>query len=186
MHEVVLHDPKELAKLSELRQPRRDVTSDTSTWWTRNESASFLSLSTQTLKNYEHDGKLHPLRVPRQDARGHEQVVVVYDPKELAKLPRGAGKFFAPQGPGELNASAYTLFEAGKSISQIVIELRQPSDTIHDLHAKWIDDGGADIVISPEARKALEILVGPFKDVTELVELVTEKLKVEVVQEEST
>ena len=135
-----------------------------------------MGVSTQTLKNYEIRGDLHPRRARRRDARGHEQLVVVYSPKELSKLPRGRGLSF-PREPQELNARAYELFEQGKSVREAVIALRETSDTVRDLRSRWLDDDGADIVITAEARKALETVVGPFEDVTELVTLLTTKRK---------
>ncbi len=178
-HIVVVHDPHELAHLRETlsAETKRKITTDTSTWLTRNEATDSLSLSVQTLKNYEARGFLHPLHVPRRDARGHEQIVVVYDPKELIKLPRGAGKPFSPREPGELNARANEMFEQGRSIREVVIALRETSDKIREWHDKWLNDGGSDIVISPEAKHALETMIGPFNDVTDLVELVAAKLK---------
>lgn len=179
-HIVVVHDPHELAHLRETlsADTKRKITTDTSTWLTRNEATDSLSISVQTLKNYEARGFLHPLHVPRRDARGHEQVVVVYDPKELIKLPRGAGKFFSPREPGELNARANELFEQNRSVREVVIALRETSDKVREWHDKWLADGGYDIVISPEAKHAFESMVGPFNDVTELVELVATRLKI--------
>ncbi len=176
---VVVHDPRALANVRSALQTdtKRKFTADTSAWLTRNEATDVLSVSTQTLKNYESRGLLHPLHVPRRDARGHEQVVVVYDPKELAKLPRGLGRPFAPRELGEINARAYELFNQGRSVQEVVIELREPSDKIRELREKWEIDGGEKLVVSPEAKRALETLLGPFEDVTALVELVTEKLK---------
>ncbi len=176
---VVVHDPKALTKLREtIRGKRDEVPNDTKSWLTRNESTDLLSVCTQTLKNYERQGKLHPIRVPRRDARGHEQLVVVYDPKELAKLPRGSGRPFGPREPGELNARANELFAQGKNVSEVVIELRETSDKVRELHDRWLDDSKATLVISNEAKGALENMLGPFTGVAELVELVTAKLAV--------
>jgi DNA-binding transcriptional MerR regulator len=177
---VIVHDPRELLKARKKLQdqPQSKDAIDTSTWLTRNESTDMLSISTQTLKNYEQRGMLHPLRVPRRDARGHEQHVVVYDPKELLKLPRGIGRpFISPREPGEIDARCYEMFDQGKTFREIVIALRQTSDNVRMLHERWLDDRGADMVITAEAKEALEAVVGPFTDVTELVMLVAKLVK---------
>jgi hypothetical protein len=179
-HVVVMHDPRELTKLrdklQELTRPTKSAnTIDTSTWLTRNESTDALSISIQTLKNYEERGLLHPARVPRRDARGHEQVVVVYDPKELAKLPRGIGRPFSPREPGEIYARCFEMFEQNRAFSDVVIEMRQTSDKVHELYERWLDDSRAIWVLNDEAKKALAQVLGPFASVTELVTLVQQR-----------
>jgi hypothetical protein len=148
---------------------------DTTRWLTRLESADLLNTSTQTLKNYERRGKLHPLRVARKDTRGHEQITVVYDPDELAKL-RSISRFVIPREPGDVCAHAFELFGEGKTEQEVLIEVRTTPEVIRDLHEKWFDMGGANLVISPDAKELFEKVVGPFGSVAELVVLVT-KLK---------
>lgn len=174
--DVVVHDPQALAALNQVLRAKTtsDASRDTSGWLTRNQSIDMLRVSTQTLKNYERQGKLHPIRARREDARGHNQSVVVYDPKELARLPRGIVPF-TQRSAGEREAKCFEMFEQGKSFREIVIALRETSETVHGLHERWLDDGGSFIVISDVSKKALEGVLGPFKDVTELVELVTSK-----------
>jgi len=215
---------------------------DTTAWMTRAESAGFLRCSPQTLKNYEKRGMVHPLRCVRRDARGHEQIVAIYDPQELRKLPRGAVREYTPreatliesrgfelfnqgktirdvvielketydriqalhekwlaagerqehphqaadqaakehqerQAAKELEARCFELFSQGKTNREVVIELRETSDRIRELRERWVDDGGADLVISDAAKKAFEQLLGPFRDVTELLERVTEQFR---------
>lgn len=172
---VAVYDPRELVKVRETLEKgdQQDPGGDTSTWLTRNECIDAMNLARQTLKNYERQGLLHPKRVSRRDARGHEQVTVVYNPKELAKLPRGVGRAFAPRELGEMTARCFELFDQGKTFREIVILLRQTSDKIHELHEKWLDDGGANFVITPQAKEALETVLGPFEDVAGLIALVT-------------
>lgn len=175
---VVVHDPQALVALNAaLKSKGKNADEDnvTSGWLTRNQSADMLRVSIQTLKNYEHQDKLHPRRVRREDARGHEQVVVVYDPTELARVPRGIGRF-SPREAGEIQALSFEMFEQGKSFREIVIALRETSDTIHELYECWLNDGGSRVVISDAARSALEALLGPFETVTDLVDLVTAKI----------
>jgi len=207
---------------------------DTTAWMTRTESTSFLNCSPQTLKNYEKRGMLHPLRTTRRDARGHEQVVAIYDPQELRKLPRGVGRPPTPREAAtvesrcfalfsegktirevvialnetsdrirelharwvddgdmrevakereatdravkDLESRCFALFSEGKTIREVVIEMRETSDRIRELREKWFDDGGADLVISNVAKRAFEKLLGPFQDVTELLEIVTARM----------
>lgn len=176
---VTVHDPQEIVSLRAklLTKTKQGDAIDTSTWLTRNEACDSLSLATQTLKNYEHRGQLHPLRAARRDSRGHEQMVVVYDPNELHKLPRGAGRPFASREPGELEAQCFELIEQGQSNREIVIALRATSDRIRELRERWENDGGADLMITRTAKDTLEKLIGPFKDVTQLVEIITAKLQ---------
>lgn len=135
-----------------------------------------LNVSANTLKNYEGRGLLHPLRVPRLDAMKHEQSVVVYDPRELAKLPRGIGRSLVAKTPGEIAARAFELFREGKSNEEVVIEVREEPDKVDDLRLKWLDAGGSNFVVTPEAKSALEKIVGPFSSLAELIERCTKKL----------
>lgn len=136
-----------------------------------------LTVSHQTLANYERRGDLHPNFAYRPDGRGAEHRVIVYDPHELKKL---AGKLrrhvVLPHDPGEMAARAFELFREGKSMEDVVIELRMQPDQVEQLHAKRMDMGGAELVISPTAKEALEKMVGAFGSVTELVERI-ERLK---------
>ena len=180
VYEVVLHDPKLLTEIRQetlrvRRDVKRELTSEVQSWLTREDAASHLAVSIQTLKNYEQAGKLHPQRTPRPDSRGHERIVVVYDMKELNQLPRGRG-MPTSRDPREINVRAYELFDAGKSVREVVIELRESSDAVRVLYDKWKDDDGIEIVVTKNAREELEKLVGPFKDVTELVDRVKERL----------
>lgn len=159
-----------------LASDSRKALPDTSAWLTRNEAADVLNVSANTLRNYEGRGLLHPLRVPRIDAMKHEQIVVVYDPRELAKLPRGIGRSLVAKNPGEIAARAFELFREGKSNEEVVIEVREEPDKIDDLRLKWLDASGANLVITPEAKIALEKIVGPFASVAEFVERCVAKL----------
>ena len=78
--------------------------------------------------------------------------------------------------PKELSARAFDLFREGLKLEAIVSELRTTPEEVERLHEKWLDLGGARLVIAGPAKEALAKIVGPFDSVTELVELVT-KLK---------
>jgi hypothetical protein len=144
---------------------------------TRNEASDMLSCSQQTLANYERRGDLHPQAAYRPDGRGVEHRVIVYNPHELKKLAIKLRRHvLQPRDPGEMAARAFELFREGKSMEDVVVELRMQPDQVEALYAKRLDMGGANLVISPTAKEALEKVIGSFESVAELVERVT-KLK---------
>ena len=147
---------------------------DTDHWLTRNEAADLLMVSSQTLANYERKGILHPQYAYRRDACGIDRRVVLYDPQELTKCPRYNRTSLSPRSkePGEIAARAFELFREGRTSEDVVVELRVQPDVARDLRDKWLDMGGADLVISPGAKEALEKIVGSFKSVADLVECV--------------
>lgn len=161
-------DPRQ----SEVKLPETDG------WLTRNETSDVLRCSLQTLKNYEARGLLHPRHARRNDRTGAERVMLVYDPKELAALPakKPGGPREAVREPGEQAARVFELLREGRELDEIVIEMRETPERIDYLHERWLEQTKARYVITPEAKKAFEQIVGPFKDVTELVELVSKKL----------
>lgn len=155
--------------------PPKPKGADTATWLTRNEAADLLNVGHPTLLQFERRDLLHPRRVIRFDESGHERPLIVYDPRELAKItPRG--RVNVAQNPGEVAARAFELFDQGIPLRQIVIELRQTPELIEQLREKWLDMEGADLVISPQAKETLETLFGSFKGVADLLELATQKL----------
>ena len=151
---------------------------ETDGWLTRDETSDMLRCSLQTLKNYQARDKLHPQYAVRKDRTGAERMMLVYDPKELAELPakKPGGPREALREAGEQAARIFELLRQGWPLDEIVIEMRETPDRIDDLHERWLQQTQARHVITPEARKVLESLVGSFKDVTELVELITKKL----------
>ena len=179
-HIVNVLDPQELLALRKKlssKQVNPDGSIDTSCWYTRNEACDCMKISVQTLKNYEAKGLIHPLKAERVDPLGRKHMVVVYDPDELSRVARGVGRLFTPKNEGDSEAQVYALIEQGLSIREIVVALRETSERVRELRERWENDGGADLIITTEAKKALEALLGPFKDVTELVKLVTAALK---------
>lgn len=160
------------AAAPETKQP------DTSGWLTRNQSADLLKMSVTTIANYERRGKLHPRYAYRADSRGIEHHVAVYDPEELTRLPRSALYHHpATREPGEIAARAFELFNQGVSIRDVLIELRETPDRVHELHERWLDMGGADLTITKIAKEAFEKLVGPFSDVAGLLSLIAAREK---------
>lgn len=113
--------------------------------------------------------------------------MLVYNPEEMAKLPTrsGAGQpLIAVREPGEQAARVFEMLRQGRPLDDIVIELRETPDRVDYLHERWLEQTQARHVITPEARKALEQLVGPFNDVTELVTLVQERYSPYVISPE--
>jgi hypothetical protein len=151
---------------------------DTRDWLTRSEAADMLACSGQTLANYETKGSLHPQHAYRPDGRGVEHRVIVYSPHELKRLASRMNRpgVVSPRHAGEMTARAFELLEEGRSGREIIRELRLTVEELRELREKWTDEGGADLIISPNAKEALEKIVGPFSDVTQLTERVTVEL----------
>lgn len=147
--EVALYNPTEVYELLQGKDRKRLKSQfgedglDTTTWMTRHEAADFLHCALQTLKNYERRGMLHSLRVRRRDGRGHEQVVAVYEPSEVHKLPRGRGRGSTPREATETESRSFELFNEGKTVRDVVIALRETSDRVREFHKKWLTDGVA-------------------------------------------
>lgn len=131
-----------------------------------------LRRSVTTIANYEREGKLHPQYVYRADSRGIEHRVAVYDPKELTPLRHPDLRPLAIREPGEVAARSFELFNQGKTLRDVVIELRETPDQVRQLHESWLDSGGADLTITPIAKEALEKVLGPFTSVADLLTLV--------------
>ena len=150
---------------------------DTSNWLTRFEVVEVSGIGLSTIPALERRGVLHPCRAYRRDTRGAERMTVVYDPEEVARLPRRE-RPSSGRSEGETTARAFELFRAGSTDEEVIIELRETVERIQELREKWLDATAAVWVISPVAREALEKHVGPFKSVTELVEKLQVKLAV--------
>jgi hypothetical protein len=105
--------------------------------------------------------------------------VIVYDPHELKKLAVKLRRNLniQPRDPAEMSARAFELLREGKSMEDVVIELRMHPDDVRVLHDKRMDMGGASLVITPTAKEVLERIVGNFNSVAELVERVTQLKK---------
>lgn len=144
-----------------------DGASDSDGWLDRNQASDLLGCSIQTLANYQRRGRLKARRALRPDAQGIERQVYVYDPRELAKLHKHVRPVV--MSPGEIAARTFELLDQGKSIREIVIEIREMPDTIVALKEQWSDLGGADRVLTPLAWDKLAALVGPFDNVGDLI-----------------
>ena len=134
-----------------------------------------------TIANYERGKKLLPRHEYRDDSRGIEQRVAVYDPKQLLPLRRHSSpKREKIRDPGELAASCFELFDQGRTLREIVITLRETPEQIMELRESWLNAGGADLTINANGKEGFEKIVGKFSSVTELllaVESLAEKAK---------
>src|SRR5262249_37611737 len=116
---------------------------------------------------------LHPQAAYRPDSRGVEHRVIVYNPHELKKLAIKLRRHvLQPRDPGEMAARAFELFREGKTLEEGVIALRMQRHEVTTLHEKWMDMGGADLVISPTAKETLEKVLGSFATIAELIDRV--------------
>ena len=154
-------------------RPDVEIQPDTSDWMTRQESANFLRVSVTTIANYERRGKLNP-RSAYRVTNGFEQHVAVYDPRQLAPLrkyaqPAGEKKI---KDPGELAASCFELLDQGRTLREIVVALRETPEQISVLRESWLDAGGSALTITALAKDRLEVAVGAFSGIADLVTLV--------------
>jgi hypothetical protein len=142
-------------------------------WLTRIQVMDTLGISHDTLKRWEHKGRLTPHHTMRMDRADRYFKTLVYDPQEVAALPRRHRSIDSGLTPGEAAARAYELFDQSKTIREVVMEIREPSERVRELRDQWLDDGGADLVISPDAKQALEAALGGRIDTAaDLVKLV--------------
>ncbi len=147
---------------------------DLSRWLTVNEASDILGVSGNTIVALAARGHLHPAVRERHSTRGGPKTVVVYDPLELAKIPRRQ-RASVIANPGELAARAFEMFDNGVRLRDVVLRLRISPNEAETLHEKWGEQGGSEFVITPAAKLTLERHLGAFEGVAELVALV-EKL----------
>lgn len=146
---------------------------DVTGWLTVNQAIDLLGCSRNTLERWVRDGHLHGARARRDpnSLRWH----LVYDPVELAKLPRKyRGRI--PDEAGELAARCFELFDEGASNRRAVLELRQTPEKIAHLREEWLDGGGSQLVISPAVKAELAELIGDFESVADLVSRLRAKI----------
>jgi len=138
-------------------------------WLTRNDICDLLGVSFQSIRTLEAREMLHPRRVRRAVGDGSERLVYIYDPKEVARVPM-KDRMVAIRTPGETCARCFELFDLGKSIREIVIEMREMPDVIETYKEKWLDAGGSDRVITPAAWEILAGVVGSFDSIADLID----------------
>ncbi len=139
---------------------------DTSTWLRRTEAADLLGVGENTILNWQKNGLLHPVKAMRKCMDGRLTDVWLYDPRELARAPV---KRINGRAPGDIAARAFEMFDNGDSQRAVVIATRELPEKIEELHDKWLDMGGADFVITPDAKRELERMFGRFESVAALI-----------------
>lgn len=146
---------------------KQETRANTDTWLSRQDVCDLKKVADGTVRNWEKAGRLDPVTVRRSYGNSVREVIV-YDPQQVAKLPRGGGR---PElDPGEVAARAFELFDDGHGVRAVVVKVRVPPDRASELRASWEECGGSDMVINTAAHAELTKLAGPFADVAELVE----------------
>ena len=138
-------------------------------WLTREQASDLLGVSQTTIKKWQEEGLLSPVLGQRKGHMGQRELWL-YDPRELAGIPRR--KITASgtsDDPGEIAARAFERFDDGVALRGVVVALRIPPERAADLHDQWSRMGGADLVVTPAARRELVQLVGEFQDVAGLI-----------------
>lgn len=153
-------------------------TTKTESWYTREDVLDLLGISEHTITNWVRKGILHPVWERRRVKNGQEREVMIFDPKELTKLPGRKRAARELPSSGEVAAKAFELFNDGAKQRDVVVATLSDPEKIRELHETWMDMGGADFVITPAARGVIEILLGPIADVAELVEKLRARLPV--------
>ena len=127
----------------------------------------------QAMLKREREGRLTAKLAWRVDAMGRLREQVVYDPHELASLPRRSLRPVS-KDPDELAARAIECFEMGWNDNAVVIELRASFEKVKKARQDWMDAGGATRILTTEIMAGLQEFVGPFETATELLERVRE------------
>ena len=142
---------------------------------TRRQVADLLSVNIATVHDWEKAGLITAYLRPAPEGQTGPSMVTVYDPNQIVAMPARRRKRLIDD-PGELHARAFELFDRGRSLRQVVIELRRKADEIEALYEQWLDFGGAVYVLNEAARDELARFVGPFETVDQLLVAVREKL----------
>ena len=137
-------------------------------WMPRAQASDMLGCSETTLINLERRGKLHPEKVLRADAGGFYRKMIVYDPVELSKIPQNIRH---AKPPGWAAARCFEMLREGTDLATIVIELQESPESVRTWEEQWLDMGGSRMVVTPGAQAELESLFGPFRTISELMEL---------------
>ena len=162
-----------VTKSREPKPPTKSVAVNTDAWLTRLETASVLGVSENTIANWQRQKLLKPEIVLRTQ-NGQRRGVFVYNPREFTNCPV---RRVNARLPGEVAARAFEMFDNGHTQRAVVVATHEEPDKIEELHSKWLDMGGADAVITPEAKDELERLVGPFGSVAALIAAVRRKVE---------
>ena len=144
---------------------------DVDGWLDRDASCELLGCSVQVLVNQQRAGRLHPVYVQRIDSIGRRRMAYLYDPKELARVPRRS-RVVIERSPGDITSAAFELFRDGRGLDEVAIEIRVEADQVVGLYERWLDLSKARYVIGTAAWEELEKHVGKFGSVAELIDRV--------------
>lgn len=139
---------------------------DTTGWLTADQAVDLLGVSRASLYQWERRGILHSERAQRGKS---VRLLIVYDPRELMKMPR-RHRTPPPNEAGELAARVFEMLEDGKNLREILIETRETPAKIDELHQAWCDAGGSELILGRAARAEIEPIIGAFSTVSELVQ----------------
>jgi hypothetical protein len=147
---VATSTAKPAKKSAVLRQPPDGFLS-------RIQAQDLLGVSNATLMDWERRGLLHPVRAL---SRTSNHKCFYYDATELATLPMAKREKYRP-GPGEIAGRVFEMLRAGKTIADIVIELRVEPAAVEDLRQQWLESVSTKVlVVSERDRAELERLLG--------------------------
>ena len=120
-----------MGRLPERERPPDDL--DSRTWYTRSEAASLLGCSVDLIRHFERKGRLHP----EVDGSGYHR----FSPQEVLKLQerrrRKRGLRVPRMSEGELEARAYSMYDAGKSRNDVGQTLFITSDLAQKFWERW-------------------------------------------------
>jgi len=120
-----------MGRLEERESPPNDA--DPATWYTRAEAASVLGCSIDVIRGLERKGKLRA----QIDAKGYHR----FSPAEVLKLHerrrRKRGLHVPQFSEGELEARAYSIYDAGRSRNDVVQTLLITSDLAQKFWERW-------------------------------------------------
>ena len=139
---------------------------------TRTEAADLLGVAYGTILQYERRGKLEVFWTMRPDEIGRMRNAAMYPLEQVLKLPRRAPNP-TPENPDELAARAFELLDKGKTVKQLVIELRATPEKLQRIHTQWLELTGAVLEVTDAERAKLVALLGEFQSVEELIDLIT-------------
>ena len=148
--------------------PEAQIKVDTTGWPTTNEVSDRLGVSNNTILTWKRRKRLRPVKAKKAHPTGGFREVDVYDPREIEAIAIERRQTSA-KDPGECAARVFEMLDSGRPPREIVTALRITPDCVEELRERWMDLGGADIVIGPAAHAELAKHVGPFEGVAGLV-----------------
>jgi len=149
---VAVYDPEELRKL-----PRSAIV--------RDQLRDPGEVAARCFEAFQEGKTIREVVIEQRET--YERVKTLRDNWEIA-----GGAATSVASTGEFEARCFELFGQGKAIREVVVEVRETHDRVRALYEGWLDSGGADLTITPIAKKALEGFIGPFTSVADLIVLI--------------